>query len=480
VTAAPSYRLIGVLIDGGPARYSTEKDSWGDQTICIGAQDGALKEGAHAFTIIYMTDYRLVELYDHDELFFDVTGQHLGIPVKEASVTVYLPKGADLIFADGYAGPRERKYFTAQVKEADGGDKVQYAVTRPLKPEMAFQVSVAFTKGAARPSLMRRVAYFDRTAGHIFSGIGVFMAGLLIVLVYFIVVWRRVGKDPERGPATPQYEPPEGISPAMMRYIATGGKFDEGVVAATLVKLGQCGAIKIGKEGNLYRISRTGEPSAVCLPEEKAFLDSVFTRSDSMVVGVKHANKMLRSITGPLKDMLRQEYKKYFVTNSHYLWRMLALSVIAAAGGLFFLDLPIRGREPVPLIVYSGFSFIVMCIMLIVFYRLLKTPTEVGSKMMGRIEGFRKFLAVNYEKARAFGERPETDAPPFLEKHLSYAIALGIDSEYVSIRAKSLEWYSGRPGGFSVHDFKSSLRMRRTDAGKPSRLTKPRRTGAAL
>ena len=54
--AAPSYRLIAVLKDGGPARYSTEKDSWGGQTICIGAQDGTLKEGAHVFRIIYMTD----------------------------------------------------------------------------------------------------------------------------------------------------------------------------------------------------------------------------------------------------------------------------------------------------------------------------------------------------------------------------------------------------------------------------------------
>jgi len=479
-TAAPSYRLIGVLKDGGPARYSTEKDSWGNQTICITAEDGTLRVGTHVFTIIYMTDYRLVELVDHDEIFFDVMGQYLGMPVNEASATVYLPKGTDLIFADGYAGPRERKYFTAQVKEADGGDQVRYAVTRPLKPEMAFQVSVGFTKGAVRPGLMKRIAYFDRQAGRILSAIAVFMGGFLIVLIYFIAVWRRVGKDPDRGSVAPQYEPPEGISPAMMRYIVTGGRLDEGTVAATLVKLAQCGAIKIAKEGNLYRISRIVDSSAVCLPEEKAFLEGIFSRSDSLVVGVKHASKTLRSVTGPLKDILQQEYKKYFETHSHYLWRILGLLVIAAAGGFFFLDLPIRGRESWPLIVYSGFSFIVLCMMLIVFYWLLKAPTEVGSKITGKIEGFRKFLAVNYEKVRASGERPETDAPPFLEKHLPYAIALGIDSEYVSIRAKSLEWYAGRPGGFSPYDFTSSLKMRRKVVGQPSRMTKPERTGAGL
>jgi hypothetical protein len=178
--------------------------------------------------------------------------------------------------------------------------------------------------------------------------------------------------------------------------------------------------------------------------------------------------------------MLQRECKKYVVTNSHYLWRMLALSVMAAAGGLFFLDLPIRGRGSGSLIVYSGSAFIVLGILLGVFYRLLKAPTQAGRKIMDRIEGFRKFLAVNYEEARPFGKRPETDAPPFLEKHLPYAIALDIDSEYVSIRAKSLEWYGGRPGSFSPYDFTSSLKMKRPGFGKQSRLIKRRGAGAGL
>jgi hypothetical protein len=265
-----------------------------------------------------------------------------------------------------------------------------------------------------------------------------------------------------------------------MRYIITGGRLDEGVVSATLVSLAQCGAIKIAKEGNLYRISRTGDLPALCLPEEKAFLDSVFARSDSFVVGVKRARKTLRSMTGSLKDLLEREYKRYFVTNSHYLWRMLALSILAALGGLFLLDLPIRGKGSVPLLVYCGSAFIILGILLGVFYRLLKAPTPAGRKIMDGIEGFRKFLVVNYEEARPFGKRPETDAPPFLEKYLPYAIALDIDSEYVSIRARNLEWYGGRPGSFSAYDFTSSLKMKKSGGSKQSRLIKRRSAGAGL
>jgi hypothetical protein len=464
-TTSPSYRLLAILKDGGPVRYAMEKDSWGGRTVCVGGQEGALESGVHVFTLQYRTDSRLVELYDHVELFFDITGQSLEMPVKKASAIITLPKGADLIFPDGYAGPRDRKYFAAQVEEVVEGDRVRYAVTRPLKKEMAFQVSVSFTKGVVRVGLLQRVGHFDRQAGHIFSAIAAFMAGLLMVIAYFTVVWRRVGKDPERGPASPQVEPPEGISPAMMRYIATGGRLDEGAVAATLVKFAQCGVVKIAREGNFYRISRTGDPTGHCCPEEKMFLDSVFARSDSLVVSLKRISKTIRSVIGPVKDMLQREYRKYFVTNSHSLWRMLVLSVIAAAGGLFLLDLPSPGRGPGPLLVYGGFAFIVLSAMLALFHRLLKVPTPAASKIMDRIEGFRKFLAVNYGEARPFGKRPETDAPPFLEKHLPYAIALDIDSKYVSIRAKSLEWYGGR---------------KNLEVGKPSRFTEPRDAGADL
>ena len=306
------------------------------------------------------------------------------------------------------------------------------------------------------------------------------MAGLLIVFGYFVFVWRRVGKDPERWPDAPQYEPPEGISPAMMRYLVTRGRVDKNTVAATLVSLAQRGAIRIAKERTLYRISRTGESPITCLPEEKAFLDGISPRSGSLVVGVKHANKTLRSVTGAMKEILQQEYRKYFVTNSRTLWRMLVPSVIAAAVGVFFLDLSSHGRGPRLVVVYSGFAFIVLCVMLFVFYRLLKAPTPAGSKLMGEIEGFRRFLAVNYEEPRAVRERPETDAPPFLEKHLPYAIALGVDSEYVSIRAKSFEWYAGRPGGFSAYEFTSSLKMKRPTATRPLRPARPRSGGADL
>jgi hypothetical protein len=178
-----------------------------------------------------------------------------------------------------------------------------------------------------------------------------------------------------------------------------------------------------------------------------------------------------------MKAVLKQEYQKYFITNSRYLWRFLWLSLIAALAGFLFLEQPFEHRGPVVYLVYGAFVLTVIGGLLFLFYHLLKTPTPTGRKLMDSIEGFSKFLTANYKRARFFDGRPETDGPPSLEKHLPYAMALGIDSEYVSLRMRNLAWYAGWSGGFSAHDLTSSLSLAAPGAVKRSRTAKRRSGG---
>jgi len=45
------------------------------------------------------------------------------------------------------------------------------------------------------------------------------VAGLLLLLIYYAIVWSAVGRDPARGVIMPLYEPPANLSPAAMRYL---------------------------------------------------------------------------------------------------------------------------------------------------------------------------------------------------------------------------------------------------------------------
>jgi hypothetical protein len=178
-----------------------------------------------------------------------------------------------------------------------------------------------------------------------------------------------------------------------------------------------------------------------------------------------------------MRDVLKHEYRKYHAANSRYLWRFLWLFLIVAAAGSVFLDQPIEHRGPVVYFVYAAFVLAVTGIMLFLFHRLLKAPTPAGQNLMDRIEGFRKVLAATYKRTRVIDKRPETDRPPSLEKYLPYAMALGIESEYVSMRMRNLDWYAGRPGGFSAHDFSSSLSTATSGMVRRPQSAKARRRG---
>jgi uncharacterized membrane protein len=146
-----------------------------------------------------------------------------------------------------------------------------------------------------------------------------------------------------------------------------------------------------------------------------------------------------------MKDALEHEYRNYHAANSTYVWRFLWLFLIAAAAGSAFLDQPIEHRGSAVYFVYAAFVLAVTGIMLFLFYRLLKAPTPAGRDLMGRIEGFRKVLTATYKRTRIIDKRPETDGPPSLEKYLPYAMALGIESDYVSMRMRNLDWSADRP-----------------------------------
>src|SRR3546814_14203188 len=45
------------------------------------------------------------------------------------------------------------------------------------------------------------------------------LCGLAVLLVYCFLRWRQVGRDPHPGVVVVRYDPPEGYSPADLRYV---------------------------------------------------------------------------------------------------------------------------------------------------------------------------------------------------------------------------------------------------------------------
>ena len=110
----------------------------------------------------------------------------------------------------------------------------------------------------------------------IFSAIDLrFLIFPALLLVYYLMCWARVGRDPKVEDVAPQYEPPAGISPGVARYIATGGS-DGTTLAAVLSQLAADGVLSIQPQAGSYRIELLREDASV-VPEAAALIEALFS-----------------------------------------------------------------------------------------------------------------------------------------------------------------------------------------------------------
>ncbi len=146
----------------------------------------------------------------------------------------------------------------------------------------------------------------------------VLATGLLPLLAYYLIVWYFVGRDPKRSPTTVvQYEPPEGLSPAAVRYVSTL-RCDGRTLAAAIVDLAVRGKLWMYDSGPEYFLKRTGDaPLTSDLPgEEKVLIQQLFA-SRAAVEVVKEEWEVFLPAIREFKTMLSRLYAKgkYFSSN---------------------------------------------------------------------------------------------------------------------------------------------------------------------
>lgn len=95
-----------------------------------------------------------------------------------------------------------------------------------------------------------------------------------LLLVFYVVCWLAVGRDPKIGNVVPRYEPPPGISPGVARYILIGGS-DGTTLAAVLAGLAAKGVVAIQPQAGSYAVSLLNS-SPTLLPDEASMVRTLF------------------------------------------------------------------------------------------------------------------------------------------------------------------------------------------------------------
>jgi hypothetical protein len=271
------FEVLSIKRDRASEPYRMEQRSNG-VAIYIGDKDRFLAPGEYRYEIRYRTDRQLGFFPDHDELYWNVTGVGWAFPIDAATARVRLPAAiaADTVHVEGYTGPMGARGRNYAARLEDG--IAVFETTKPLPPQQGLTIVVTWPRGiVAPPGELASVQYFLRDNKPLAYG----LIGLLCLLGYYFLVWRGVGRDPPRGVVVPQYRPPEGESPASMRYLEVMG-YDNRCFVAAILSLAVKGYLSIEQEGGgllrkgKYTLRRAQGSTTPLTADEDALLRRVF------------------------------------------------------------------------------------------------------------------------------------------------------------------------------------------------------------
>lgn len=419
-------------------------------------------DAARTVVLRYRVQNGLRFFEDHDELYWNVTGDEWPVPIESASAVVHLPPEVTglraVAFTGGY-GSRER---AARVEV--GPSAVSVETVRRLNFREGLTVAVGWNTG-----LIRRPGPLAQAAS--FLG-GNWMLGIpLLAFVVMFWLWYTHGRDPRLRPIAPQYEPPEKLTPAEVGTLVDNSP-DMRDITATIVDLAVRGYLRIEekeapqlfglwprKEYVLHLRKEEAEWSAL-RPHESAIMDKLFRDGRRKSVKLSDLeNEFYTALPG-----IRERIFERLIASGYYTRRpdrvkrfylrmggvIGILTLVAGSAGS-----AAWGQAP-----QGGFLAAVLTAIIVMgFGWFMPARTVRGARALEGVLGFEEFLS------RVEADRFErvVKTPEMFERFLPYAMALGVETNWArafeSIYRQPPEWYQGTSfEGFSSRSFASDLR----------------------
>jgi hypothetical protein len=423
---AVDFEVTGVLRDGRSEPWFTETRANGVR-LNTGNDDFLPVPADYTYTLRYRTNRQLGFFNDHDELYWNAIGTDWAFPIEAGSVEVRLPQSvpaADLR-AECYTGAQgERGQACTAAASAPG--RAQWRLTAALPPQQGLTIVLSFSTGLVpAPTGAQRAGWLLNDN----RGVLVALFALLTLCAYMLRRWRQVGRDPAPGVVIARYNPPEGYSPAALRFIRRRSA-DTRCVTADLLSLAVGGRVVIQREKHLLKDSwslqrRTDDDGAALAASQRALLEGVFRDGDTVALDNDNHALLQAAIRAQAKALETVYAGRMFQRN-------IGSIVIAALGGLagMVLAMLVSGGSGIPLIVAIG---ALMFAAVIVFAILVPAPTPEGRKLLDEIEGLKLYLGVAEREELA--RLPGPDAPPPLDARryqflLPYAVALDVEDAW--------------------------------------------------
>ncbi|HEY2460102.1 MAG TPA: DUF2207 domain-containing protein [Candidatus Acidoferrum sp.] len=387
---------------------------------------------------------------DHDEFYWNVTGDEWDVPITAASARITLPAGTTNIRANPFTGS-----YRSTAKDADveiAANSVEVRTRDPLRYHEGLTIAVAFDKGFVhQPTALEKTGLFLR------SNWPLFLPFIALFVMWYL--WWTRGRDPRLRPIAAQYEPPDKLTPGEAGTLVDDSA-DMRDITASIVDLAVRGFIVIEEhqQDHLMGLIRNKDYNFVLKknradwaslkPHEQSLLDGLFSGG---TVGETVAMSSLQNTFYKNLPGIKNGIYDSLVSQGFYLHRpdKVKAAYFGAGATIGFLGVfggnaiaSNLGMAPLTFIVAGILTGAVICI----FGQFMPAHTESGTRALEGVLGFEDFLA--HVESDRFNRTIKT--PEMFEKFLPFAMALGVEKNwskaFQGILTQPPGWYRG--GGY--------------------------------
>jgi hypothetical protein len=328
--------------DGQPVKHKPGSGC-GYSQLFSGGRNVPLECGEHRFVIRYKVDSALNQDAARHTLCWNAVGHERNGPVAQAILAVHLPGGVPSV--DRAVEPRVggrrvsfvRRPETTLERLDDASGAIIYRATN-VGPRQCLRLADCWPSGSIDEP---RVGFLRRD--------GSMLAAPGLLFLFYWIAWLSIGPEPKPSTLVARYEPPEGLSPAGARYIASGTT-DGRSFAAVLAQLAVCQCIRLESVNEKYKLSRLLSDRAAesaLAPEEKHLLALLFEDGPTIeltpAMDQRNTAQNGRYVFHIHEELAKELGTKYFTRHSG----IIALGVLAT----FLLALPLattaRGPDAV-------------------------------------------------------------------------------------------------------------------------------------
>ena len=423
--------------------------------VKIGNPD-ALITGIKTYIINYQVYNAIRTFDDHDELYWNVTGNQWPVAIQNANALVILPDSPmSNVRMDCFTGSQGSTQKNCAFNQS--GSNVSYSTTQPLNANegltLVLGIPLGYIQNTYVPPQQTYPASNTSTANSNFL-FGIFL-GLFILFIFVLVISlfaRRATKTKPkpvipselRGrPVVPEYNPPDNLPP-----IEIGALLDSRVditdISSVIMDLAVRGYLKIRytvqeirfwPDKKDFELIKLKDGADLAHPADKIIFKLLFkSRGRVKLSDLKEQKTTFQSDIKKIQEDTEQHLRDegYFDRTTKdkskklktYLFMATAILFI----GTFLLTISPSWFGLIFIASFAGFVGAVIVIPIMIM-RLANKLTPRGIAALGKILGFKEFLQLTDKDKLRLLNAPELQ-PEMFEKFLPYAMVLGVEDKW--------------------------------------------------